>query len=544
MTEEVLVYPDHDDEDDVIHANETNDDATPVTGSNNSTNTQRKKLPWYKRLPHLRLTHIRFYALLQLLLLLDIFAVAHCALSVATDGPSVSILFGFEFAILLVSVLSAMGMYHMHVIDGLMGFLHHVVEGEHHYCPVGGMAEGGPVEEGGETNTEEDADAIEENSGNQNESTDTTSPPTARPKTLAKTLVERIANPWRDRRATLSFAIELMAQAAKFLFYIVFFAIVFTYYGMPINIFREVYVSFQQLRRRLMAFNNYRRLTHNMDKRFESIQDEEELDRLGHTCIICRDQMDLLGGCKKLPGCGHAFHTHCLREWLVQQQTCPTCRADIAANEARRKKELERESAAEVLEATIETQETGVEGRDAAAMTTQSDGTTNQNATRETQQPPEQTAQPAAADLPLGWNEAIDLATGKTYYYNKQTGVRTWDKPSMDAPSSNPPSSVATGNVSFPCLYRVASPLGAPVFPAHASPNAFGGAQMFASPSPPVRIIPRGRVIVCTSIESWLHDSMLCMPDGYVRGIDVEILFALPSGKGDETQQRNAEVAA
>ena len=63
----------------------------------------------------------------------------------------------------------------------------------------------------------------------------------------------------------------------------------------------------------LLAFNTYRRLTHNMDKRFESIEDEEELDRLGHTCIICRDQIDLLGGCKKLPGCGHAFHTHCLK---------------------------------------------------------------------------------------------------------------------------------------------------------------------------------------------------------------------------------------
>jgi hypothetical protein len=50
-----------------------------------------------------------------------------------------------------------------------------------------------------------------------------------------------------------------------------------------------------------------------MDKRFESIEDEEELDQLGHTCIICRDQIDLLGGCKKLPGCGHAFHTHCLK---------------------------------------------------------------------------------------------------------------------------------------------------------------------------------------------------------------------------------------
>ena len=83
----------------------------------------------------------------------------------------------------------------------------------------------------------------------------------------------------------LSFAIELQAQAAKFLFYVVFFAIVFTHvsglfcflacstgsscsvsflfaydphddfilgfglqYGMLINIFREVYISIQQLR--------------------------------------------------------------------------------------------------------------------------------------------------------------------------------------------------------------------------------------------------------------------------------------------------------
>ena len=33
--------------------------------------------------------------------------------------------------------------------------------------------------------------------------------------------------------------------------------------------------------------------------------------------------------------CGHAFHKHCLREWLVQQHSCPTCRSDIRANEAR-----------------------------------------------------------------------------------------------------------------------------------------------------------------------------------------------------------------
>jgi hypothetical protein len=118
-----------------------------------------------------------------------------------------------------------------------------------------------------------------------------------------------------------------------------FFAIVFTYYGMPINIFREVYVSYQQLRQRLTSFANYRRLTANMNERFEAVRSDEELDELGRTCIICRDGMDARGGCKKLPGCGHCFHGHCLREWLVQQQSCPTCRGDIQANEARARAE-------------------------------------------------------------------------------------------------------------------------------------------------------------------------------------------------------------
>ena len=34
---------------------------------------------------------------------------------------------------------------------------------------------------------------------------------------------------------------------------------------------------------------------------------------------------------KKLPGCGHVFHAYCLKGWLMQQRTCPTCRSDISA---------------------------------------------------------------------------------------------------------------------------------------------------------------------------------------------------------------------
>jgi E3 ubiquitin-protein ligase synoviolin len=255
-------------------------------------------------------------------MVVDVVAVAHCALSVATYGPSVSILFGFEFAILFVTALSGLSMYHVHVIDGVMGFLHHCAEGEHHYNAVGALAVPTPSETQREEGNEQENQTESEQTTSTENAASSNNAPTAetnapRPKTLAKTLVERLAIPWKNRRATLSFAIELQAQGVKFIFYVVFFAIVFTYYGMPINIFREVYVAFQQLRRRLIAFNNYRRLTHNMEKRFESIQDEEELDRLGHTCIICRDQMDLSGGCKKLPICGHACKFYEVLLWSI-----------------------------------------------------------------------------------------------------------------------------------------------------------------------------------------------------------------------------------
>lgn len=35
--------------------------------------------------------------------------------------------------------------------------------------------------------------------------------------------------------------------------------------------------------------------------------------------------------------------------------------------------------------------------------------------------------------LPAGWEAATDKATNKTYYYNRTTGKRTWEKPANDA---------------------------------------------------------------------------------------------------------------
>mmetsp|Transcript_3470 Transcript_3470/g.7398 ORF Transcript_3470/g.7398 Transcript_3470/m.7398 type:complete len:307 (-) Transcript_3470:92-1012(-) len=110
---------------------------------------------------------------------------------------------------------------------------------------------------------------------------------------------------------------------------------------MPINLFREVYVSFAALKERLLAFFKYRRLMAGMN-RFQTPTDEE-IEEAGRVCIICRDEMTV-HDCKQLPGCGHMFHKSCLREWLTQQQSCPTCRADIYSNQAQ---ETNRQAAAQ-----------------------------------------------------------------------------------------------------------------------------------------------------------------------------------------------------
>uniref|UniRef100_A0A7S2GY65 RING-type E3 ubiquitin transferase n=1 Tax=Helicotheca tamesis TaxID=374047 RepID=A0A7S2GY65_9STRA len=277
-------------------------------------------------------------------------------------------------------------------------------------------------------------------------------------------VVDKLSISWRDHRATLTFATELLSQAAKFLFYLIFFAIVFTYYGMPINIFREVYMSYQNLRKRLSAFHSYRKLTYNMNERFESVTSEEELEELGRVCIICRDVMDINGGCKKLPGCGHAFHRHCLREWLVQQQTCPTCRGDIVANEARAKAEKKRKEEEEQQKKEEEIQ----------------------------QQPPPQEQEET--------KESGDTTTVS----NTETAVeetKTSEKKKKMTMEKETPA--------FPCLYRVMAPSGAAVF----DPDLFknnssvegttkAAAVSMASSSPNIaRTVSYGKIIVCTDMK-------------------------------------------
>jgi hypothetical protein len=53
-------------------------------------------------------------------------------------------------------------------------------------------------------------------------------------------------------------------------------------------------------------------------------------------CMICIEDLVAAGGVTVLPGCSHAFHSGCIREWLntAPTPTCPSCRRDMTKQRA------------------------------------------------------------------------------------------------------------------------------------------------------------------------------------------------------------------
>ena len=128
------------------------------------------------------------------------------------------------------------------------------------------------------------------------------------------------------------------------------------FYGLPIHIMRDLFMTGRSFAKRLTAFLRYRRATQDMNKRYEdaTVEDIQRED----TCIICREEMrpwsvtnpqapaaapgalpparpaatvNERSRPKKLP-CGHILHLGCLKSWLERQQVCPTCRRSVVDN--------------------------------------------------------------------------------------------------------------------------------------------------------------------------------------------------------------------
>ncbi|EPE36166.1 RING/U-box [Glarea lozoyensis ATCC 20868] len=149
--------------------------------------------------------------------------------------------------------------------------------------------------------------------------------------------------------------LDLISDFIKLGIYVTFFVILFMFYGLPIHIIRDLFMTARSFTKRLAAFLRYRRATQDMNTKYEdaTVEDIQRED----TCIICREEMrpwsvtnpqepaaapgaaaapaarapstlNERSRPKKLP-CGHILHLGCLKSWLERQQVCPTCRASV-----------------------------------------------------------------------------------------------------------------------------------------------------------------------------------------------------------------------
>ncbi|KAF5984472.1 e3 ubiquitin ligase synoviolin [Fusarium coicis] len=137
--------------------------------------------------------------------------------------------------------------------------------------------------------------------------------------------------------------LDLITDLVKLGIYIVFFFMLLAFYGLPIHIMRDLFMTARDFIKRLGALLRYRKAIQEMNRYPDATQEELERE---DTCIICREEMrpwdpennpgamDRIRP-KKLP-CGHILHLGCLKSWLERQQVCPTCRSPVTLGETAR----------------------------------------------------------------------------------------------------------------------------------------------------------------------------------------------------------------
>lgn len=86
---------------------------------------------------------------------------------------------------------------------------------------------------------------------------------------------------------------------------------------------------FHEIQRRFRRHKNYLLVVARMEARYP-MAPKEDLEKHAEeggddSCAICWDKMETA---RRLP-CGHYFHNSCLRSWLEQDISCPTCRTSL-----------------------------------------------------------------------------------------------------------------------------------------------------------------------------------------------------------------------
>lgn len=129
-----------------------------------------------------------------------------------------------------------------------------------------------------------------------------------------------------EYRGSYMFYTDVIASAIVLAATLGHYIVILFIHGISLNvvdvlIFVNMRIVFLNLKAKIAAYRNYRKLALDMDQRYPQVP-ANELQELNDSCAICREPMV---SARRLP-CAHIFHTACLRSWLEHNHTCPTCR--------------------------------------------------------------------------------------------------------------------------------------------------------------------------------------------------------------------------
>ncbi|KAJ4365667.1 E3 ubiquitin-protein ligase hrd1 [Neocucurbitaria cava] len=261
-----------------------------------------------------KLFHARLISSLLLSVGFDIFMMQYCIDSILSDArPGVMVMFGFEYVLLAIASISTALRYTLSLVELYITRRQENAQEEaqraaREQARLRAAADGVEAPTGLEDEEDEDGDV-----------------------------------PGWEEKGRWVFYLDLATDFIKSVVYLGFFMILMTFYGIPIHIMRDLFMTIRSLIKRINDFVQYRNATRDMNTRYPDAT-AEELER-ENTCIVCREEMrpwthlgaegaqagrrmDERQRPKKLP-CGHILHFGCLRSWLERQQVCPTCRRPV-----------------------------------------------------------------------------------------------------------------------------------------------------------------------------------------------------------------------
>jgi HRD ubiquitin ligase complex, ER membrane component len=218
--------------------------------------------------PNPMLFHTRLATSLLLSVLFDSFMLKYSVQTVLEQArPDMMVMFGFEFAILTILSTSTACRYAISLVELYITHRQKKLKLEERRAELRAAREEA-LRQRAETGAGDSTDGLpDENDIDEME----------------------LDVPGWEEKGRWVFYLDLITDFFKLVVYLSFFAILFTFYGLPIHILRDVVVTIRSFGRRIVDFVRYRNATRDMNERYPDAT-AEDISR-EDVCIICREEM-------------------------------------------------------------------------------------------------------------------------------------------------------------------------------------------------------------------------------------------------------------